>query len=325
MKPFFRFIALGSILLLFGNWGFFAHRISPQLATYYLPKKMQGFFFANLDQLVRDAVRPDVRRNTDPKEAPRHFIDFEAYGDSAAWKIPERWEEASKKYPVDTLLKYGTVPWRVNEMQTKLTEAFRSKNKDSILYYAAELCHYVGDAHVPLHTSLNYDGQLSNQKGIHALWESTLPEMDIQEYHLNHPYNARFLSDPQHAIWQELRDAHVLVKTVFEEERKASEHLPDSLKYQSRMRYGRMSKAPTPLFARRYSQRLADEVQNQLIRTAQDISSFWYTCWVNAGKPDLSAIQPIPKATRKNLKKEERVWKKNQLLAKGMLRAKKEE
>ena len=42
----------------------------------------------------------------------------------------------------------------------KLTSAFKSKNKDSILFYAADLGHYVGDLHVPLHITNNYDGQL---------------------------------------------------------------------------------------------------------------------------------------------------------------------
>jgi hypothetical protein len=38
------------------------------------------------------------------------------------------------------------------------------------------LSHYVSDGHVPLHAVVNYDGQLTNQHGLHARWESELFE-----------------------------------------------------------------------------------------------------------------------------------------------------
>lgn len=307
-------------------WGFFVHRISPQLAMYYLPKKMRGFFNQNMEYLVYNSVRPDVRRNTDPNEAPRHFIDFEAYGDSAAWRMPERFEAAIARYTLDTLNKYGTVPWRVNAMRLKLTEAMRNQQKDSILYYAAEVCHYVGDAHVPLHASLNYDGQLSNQRGIHSLWESTLPEMDIKEYQLYQAHKPQYLQDPQHTIWEVLRHTFGLVKQVFEEERKASEGVAASEKYNTKTgRNGKPYQSYSGVFARRYSQQLATSVQEQVVLTAQTLSDFWYTCWVDAGKPDLSKFQAISKAEKKQLKAERKAWKANELLAKNLLKARKED
>ena len=33
-----------------------------------------------------------------------------------------------------------------------------------------------------LHTTENYNGQLTNQKGIHAFWESRLPEFFADDY-----------------------------------------------------------------------------------------------------------------------------------------------
>ena len=55
----------------------------------------------------------------------------------------------------------------------------------AIIKFSAELSHYVGDAFVPLHTTINYDGQLTDQKGLHSLWESQLPERFINDYKLN--------------------------------------------------------------------------------------------------------------------------------------------
>lgn len=319
-----RFFFSLPFILLLCSWGFLVHRISPQLAVYQLPRPMQGFFFQHLDELVYQSVRPDTRRDKDPAEAPRHYIDFEIYGDSAAWKMPETWAEASAKYSKDTLLKYGTLPWRVADMQQKLTEAFRNRQKDSILYYAAEVCHYVGDAHVPLHTSLNYDGQLSNQKGLHALWESTLPEMDLAEYQLYQKHKAQYLPDTQHSIWQILRDTHQLTQQVFDEERKASESMARSEKYNTKTgRGGKPYQAYSGVFAKAYSKRLAESVQVQLRKTSMNLANFWATAWIDAGRPNLSNLEELTPQTRQQFKAETKLWKQNELLSQNMLRAKK--
>jgi hypothetical protein len=59
----------------------------------------------------------------------------------------------------------------------KLTQAFKEKRKSEILFIAADLGHYIADAHMPLHTSDNHDGQLTDQK------EFTLcGKVDYQNY-----------------------------------------------------------------------------------------------------------------------------------------------
>jgi hypothetical protein len=45
-----------------------------------------------------------------------------------------------------------------------------------VTFYAAILTHYVSDGHVPLHAVVNYDGQLTDQQGLHSRWESELFE-----------------------------------------------------------------------------------------------------------------------------------------------------
>jgi hypothetical protein len=41
---------------------------------------------------------------------------------------------------------------------------------------ASYLSHYVGDSHVPLHTSSNYNGDATGQHGVHSRWEAGLLE-----------------------------------------------------------------------------------------------------------------------------------------------------
>jgi hypothetical protein len=325
-NSFLILICLISGTLLVSGWGFLVHRTVNQLAIYQLPKAMRSFFYENKDYLVKNSVRPDQRRNTDKTEEPKHFIDAEAFGDSALWIMPQNWDEAVAKFSKDTLQEYGYVPYWVMVMKDRLTGAFRQKNKDSILFYAADMAHYIADAHVPLHTSINYDGQLTGQKGLHGLWESTIPELEISNYQLYEKHKARYLKDPQTEIWNATRKANMLLKGVFNEELEASKGFTDSAKFRMQMRYGKMSRVYTKEFAKAYNKRLGNTINEQLLKSTHLSADFYYTCWVDAGKPDLESIlaHDLNKETKKEMKKEWKAYKKNKLLEKNLLMSKQE-
>lgn len=323
----FHVLLIGlAALVLLSSWGFLVHRTINQLAVYQLPKSMQTFFYLQMDYVVKHSVRADERRNTDPTEAPKHFIDAEAYGgDSALWEMPTEWKAAVARYTKDTLEKYGYVPYWVMVMKDRLTEAFRQKNRDSILFYAADLGHYVGDAHVPLHTTLNYDGQLTGQRGLHSLWESTIPELHLKEYKLYNRYRAKYLKDPEATIWNVVRTSYSMLDKMLAEEKEASKGFVDSTKYNVQMRNGRESKRYSAAFARAYAARLDHTVNQRLLLSANRIADFWYTCWVDGGKPDLNTLLATPptKAQKRKLKEEWKLYKKNQLLQNNLLIARK--
>src|SRR5688572_7148154 len=130
-------VMVAAVIAIFflSGWGFLIHRTTTQMSVYELPRPMRSFFQENINYLVKNSVRPDQRRNDDSTEAPKHIIDLELYGDSAAWKMPYRFEDALKVIPFDTLKKHGYVPYWVVEMKKRLTKAFESRNKDSILFY----------------------------------------------------------------------------------------------------------------------------------------------------------------------------------------------
>ncbi|HEY1021693.1 MAG TPA: hypothetical protein VGE06_05245, partial [Flavisolibacter sp.] len=131
------------VLIICSSWGFLMHRTLTQLSVYQLPKEMQPFFFQHMEDLVKHSVRPDERRSKDSTEAPKHFIDLEGFGDDAAHQMPPDWNTAVSKYSEDSLVKYGYVPYWVIVMQERLTNAFRVQNRDSILFYATDLAHYI--------------------------------------------------------------------------------------------------------------------------------------------------------------------------------------
>ncbi len=61
---------------------------------------------------------------------------------------------------------------------------------------SAEFGHYIADACVPLHTTSNYNGQLTDQVGIHAFWESRIPELFAVEEFDMIVGTASYIDDP---------------------------------------------------------------------------------------------------------------------------------
>ncbi len=317
-------ISLMGFCVLLSSWGFLVHKTVQQLAIYELPNAMQTFFYLHKDKLVYDAPRPDLRRNQDSSEATKHFIDLEMFGKNAVNEMPLDWNNAVKKYTKDSLLKYGYVPYHVIYIKGKLTDAFRMQNKDSILFYASDLGHYIGDANVPLHTTINYDGQLSNQKGLHSLWESMIPEIEIANYSLYSKHKAKYLKHPEKAIWGAVRTAAALVPELLAKEKEVSLTFTDAQKYRIQLRRGKEYKSYTSEFAKAYALSLKNSINNQLLSSANLIADFYYTAWVDAGKPSLDALhKEFGNADAEMMKQEQKLFQKNTLISSDKLIAKK--
>ncbi|MFM2145650.1 MAG: hypothetical protein RL732_486 [Bacteroidota bacterium] len=315
-----------SVFLLVGalvccSWGFMVHRTVAQLAIYRLPKSLRIFFYVHKEELVRYSVRPDQRRNTDSLEAPRHYIDLEPFGDSSAWKMPMDRATAMQKIAKDTLFKYGYVPYHIQFIKDKLTEAMRAERADSILFYAADLSHYISDAHVPLHTTINYDGQLSGQKGLHALWETVVPENDFNRFVLKEEGRAHYIDDIPLAAWTAIREAYQLLPEVLRAEQEVTRQFTDSTKYRIQYRNGKTLKFYTADFAKAYHQMLGETVNRQLIRSASLIADFFYTCWVDAGRPDLSQLSApeYTGAVKQQQRAERKAYRRDELREKNLL------
>ena len=164
LTVFFGILGTSSLLFAWGAWG---HQHISHAAVFALPPEMRIFFYNHIDYITTESTVPDVRKfaMTDREEYGRHFIDVEGFGDKPFETLPKTWKEAKAKYSADTLQKFCTLPWYVQEMQTKLTTAFKERRKDAILFLAGDIAHYIADAYMPLHTSLNHDGQLTDQRG----------------------------------------------------------------------------------------------------------------------------------------------------------------
>lgn len=270
-------------------WGFYAHRLINFQAVFLLPPEMLVFFKPHIAYLREHAVDPDRRRYIVPGEGPRHFIDLDHYG-TAADSLPRSWKAALERFGEDSLTKHGIVPWWLQHMQYRLTRAFREKQPAAILKLAADIGHYIGDAHVPLHACSNYDGQFTNQRGIHALWESALPELLAEEQWQLFTLRACYFQHPSDFFWQRVLESGRAVDTVLQAERKLTAIFPPDIRYVFSERNGKLQRQYAPAFAAAYHEEMNGLTERRLKESIQAVASSWYTAWVNAGQPDLKQL-----------------------------------
>jgi hypothetical protein len=180
---------------------------------------MLVFYKPNAGFLTEHAVDPDKRRYAVVEEAPRHYIDMDRYGLYPFDSIPRRWDKAVEKYSEDSLNKHGIVPWWIQVMKGRLTKAFRENDAPRILKLSAEIGHYLADAHVPLHTSSNHNGQYTGQKGIHGFWESRIPELLADKSWDFFIGKASYISDPLDFTWKRILESAAACDSVLKMEK----------------------------------------------------------------------------------------------------------
>src|SRR6478735_9407470 len=294
------------------SWGFYGHKRINRMAVFTLPPEMVTFYKNHIEFITNHAVDPDKRRYGVEGEAPRHYIDIDHYGEHAFDSVPKFWKAAVAKYSEDTLMAYGIVPWQIEKHYYKLMNAFKDENLDRILNYSADLGHYIADAHVPLHTTENYNGQLTGQRGIHGFWESRLPELFSTRYDF-FVGKAEYLDNPQLTIWKAIEGSNLQLDSVFLLEKRLSEKFGEK-KYSFETKGKQTMKVYSAEFSAAYHEALTGMVEQRMRGAIKMIGDFWYTAWVDAGQPDLKVLinyTPTEEelATRK---KELEEWKQQQ-------------
>jgi hypothetical protein len=295
-------------------WGFYMHQEINYHAVFLLPPEMMIFYKKHIDFLREHAVDPDKRRYAVAAEAPRHYIDIDHYGKYPYPGLPRKWEEACQKFNEDSLQAHGIVPWWIQTMMGKLTAAFREKNALKILKLSAELGHYIADAHVPLHASSNHNGQLTGQRGIHAFWESRIPELMAEkewDFVIGH---ARYISNPAAFIWARVLESAAAADTVLRVEKELSSGSHDDQKFSFESRNGLIIRQYSSTFCRNYNDRINHMVERRMRQSILAVASFWYSAWVNAGQPDLRQVSSfsITEAEIKEMEWLNQQWKLGQ-------------
>ncbi|MHB8929332.1 MAG: S1/P1 nuclease [Melioribacteraceae bacterium] len=258
-------------ILIFG-WGDKGHKIITAFAMRQLPPQMK-FSEAFKSAIIEHSVDPDNRKRDDKTEGPKHFIDIDFYKEFSDGIIIMSRDSLNKLYGEQVVTREGILPWATETTFYRLIQAFKDKDKDKVLLYASDLAHYVGDGHQPLHATVNYNGQLTDQKGIHGRYEIEMLDQYLNILEKNYddqiPY---YVNSIPSMIFNYIAEANNYVELILSAD-----------KFASKKTDGKFDKEYYRLlwFKTKYI------TINEINSAALSLSSLIYSAWMDAGKPVL--------------------------------------
>jgi hypothetical protein len=272
-------------------WGFDAHKFIAEQMIALLPAELRPLFERRKAFIIERSVDPDLWRTLGwETEAPNHFVDLDHYGAYPFTDLPHEYDRAVQRFGRDVVHEQGLLPWRTADFYGKLQREFESLKRqpppgyalDNIVLFAAVLSHYIGDGHVPLHSVVNYDGQRTNQQGIHSRWESELFERNRARLKIA-PAPVKPIKDPRETMFTVLLASNRLVDGVLDADRKAVA----GREFYDDIYFDRFAAAQLPVL----QQRINDSI------TA--VASMIVGAWENAGRPAIPADRArTPRAVR---------------------------
>lgn len=274
-----------------GAWGLDVHRWITRRAIEGLPAPIRAFYMARIEFIVEHSVDPDLWRVAALKtdrgdEDPNHFLDIDGLDEPRPFTgVPRDWDAYVKRYGAERANRMGRLPWRAEEIYRLLVQRFQDAAKnpnapgyslENAAYLSAVLAHYVEDAHVPFHGVLNYDGQSTNQRGIHSRFESELPLRHRGVIRLT-PVTIRPIPDIKTFIFDRLVEDEALVGGILDADRQAAA----GRDFYDDAYYASFFKASRAVVERRMSD------------AASGVASAIVAAWTEGGKPPL----PVTRVT----------------------------
>ena len=271
MKQYTR-ISIGCIAFLFSivnfgySWESTAHRFINLKAVRHLPIEMNSFI---TDSLFYESHASDADYRKDPRdtsffaEAQRHFIDIDIYPDfhTLPHTLDSVFMIAERQFVRDA----GTLPWATKIVLDSLTAQLARGDLSKAKLTMSDLGHYVGDAHQPLHCTLNY-----NPGKLHTRYETNM--INTYEYFLTvNPDSVHYISSPLDFIFDYIYHSNSLVDTLI-----AADNYAKSFSG-----WNGIGDAPANYYSAFWS-RTEVFTKEQIQRATVALASLWYTAWYNA-------------------------------------------
>jgi hypothetical protein len=252
-------------------WGPQAHRLADDWAIGTLPANLHNYFQSNRTFILDHANDPEEWMKKDRFERMRHYIFLNKYGTFPYRGLPHSYKAAVDKYGLKHITRNGVLPWQIGEYSLKLTNAFRAHDWQQVKLNGAALAFYVADAHDPLHTTQNYNGQLTGQDGLERRFGTDLVER-YSHFFMFRPDSASKVNDPTEYAFEMVLESHTWVDQIILADLQALNNA-----------------APTytdDYFDHFYSQ-VGSTAMKEISEAAHDIGSYWYSAWLDAGSPEL--------------------------------------
>ncbi len=281
MKNKYGFFTLSIILALLLTqsafpWGEKGHKLINKMSVNYLPKAMKPFMKWG-DYLEEHAADADMRKKIDKTESAKHYIDIDYYKEFLEGKMIHDKDSLIAEYGEHEVLKQGVLPWATLKTYRNLITAFRNHDKKKALFYAADLGHYVADGHQPMHTVMNYNGQLTGQKGVHARYEITMVDEHLDELQKSFEINtASYVKNPLDFIFNYISNSNAVCDVLFDADKLAEKETGSTR---------------NPDYYRILWFRTKYITKMQFNRAAEDLAALIYTAWMNGGKPSFNEMK----------------------------------
>lgn len=273
-------------------WGMDVHRWLTGRALDALPGELKPFFAMKRAFIVEHSADPDLWRVAELKTAlgdedPNHFFDIDDLGESRPFaNVPRTWTGLVEKYGIQRAQRTGRLPFRAVEIYGLLLSRFQDLAKpnpapytaENAYYLASVLAHYIEDAHEPFHATADYDGQKTNQRGIHSRFETELV-LRYQSTLTLAPVAIKPIGDVGDFMFETIVDSQELVAHVLERDRQATagrEFYDDAY-------YAAFFEGTRSLLEKRLGE------------TSSAVASAIVRAWEQAGKPKLP-IEPANRA-----------------------------
>ena len=246
------------------------------------------------------ATRADTRKHTDSLEAERHYLDLDDLRAPDCMSGAHRGPRPERSLQMRTApnRRDGTVvlPWNLEWAYHKLVEAWTPSDSLPVDAFAvskaaSDLGHYIADAHVPLHTTGNYNGQRTNQKGVHALWETQAVEWMLSPTAGRHcpPCDlGELVYDPVWTPWKSSQKAMPLSRWCSKQKRNGNVLCAHrGFGFQRRGRT--MQLLPTEDALLMWDSLTHGHTWPRFFcLAAHRIAAAWHAAWIDAGRPGLN-------------------------------------
>ncbi|MEI6060290.1 MAG: T9SS type A sorting domain-containing protein [Bacteroidota bacterium] len=270
-KYFFSVITLFSLSLILISWGSTGHSKISESSSLSFNTQMQDF--QTWVVFLRDhASDADYRKSTDPTEAPKHFIDIDSYPIFVSTgRIPQTYDSVISLYGSTFVLDCGILPWATERTFDSLRNCFQRHDFTQAEIFAADLGHYVGDGHMPLHITQNYNGQLTGNTGIHSRYESTMINGFISQI-IYSGQDATLIDNVNQYIFDYIYDSYTYCDSVLTADNYAKSLSSNysSSTYKNAL-WAKSQDFTIPLFD----------------RASHALAALIYTAWVQAGSPSI--------------------------------------
>ena len=266
-------------ILLFAGWGGTGHKIINTNITVCFPSSM------NVPAtwspfLIAHASDADNRKGTDPTESTRHFIDIDSYPEFVANdSINRDYNAFVALHGSSVVISNGILPWAIVRWEDSLKHAFQQGNLTLAMQLSADLGHYVGDGHQPLHCTENYDGAITNQSGIHSRYETSL----VGKYQTSIVYpndHATYVSDVSSYTFNFIYLSNKYVDSTLYGDSVAAA-------------FAGTNSSKDTTYLKKYWELCGSQVVYLMKTASRATADIIYTAWVDAGSPNLGGTNPV--------------------------------